>query len=53
MVGDGLLSAAVAGNIFASPNTNQILEAIKQVDNDKGVSCCENSKWAGGQRQSG
>ncbi|OTB07785.1 hypothetical protein M426DRAFT_317682 [Hypoxylon sp. CI-4A] len=37
-VGPGLLSAAVAGTIFASPSTEQIRKAItSRVDTDKGV----------------
>lgn len=38
MVGQGLLSAAVAGTIFASPSAEQIRTAImSRVDRDKGV----------------
>ncbi|ROW11690.1 hypothetical protein VPNG_05561 [Cytospora leucostoma] len=38
MVGKGLLSAAVAGTIFASPSAEQIRTAImSRVDHDKGV----------------
>lgn len=37
-VGDGLLSAAVAGTIFASPSAEQVRKAIMgRVDTDKGV----------------
>lgn len=37
-VGTGLLSAAVAGSIFASPSAEQVRKAImSRVDNDKGV----------------
>ncbi|KAL7943366.1 Dak1 domain-containing protein [Trichoderma barbatum] len=37
-VGDGLLSAAVAGTIFASPNTEQVRKAIMGlVDSTRGV----------------
>lgn len=36
-VGDGMLDAAVAGNVFASPSPDRILEGIKQADNGKGV----------------
>lgn len=37
-VGDNLLDAAVSGHIFASPNTNQILAAVKQkADKKKGA----------------
>ncbi|CRK31596.1 hypothetical protein BN1708_018785, partial [Verticillium longisporum] len=38
MVGQGLLSAAVAGTIFASPSAEQVRTAIAgRVDKDKGV----------------
>lgn len=38
MVGDGLLSAAVSGTIFASPSAEQVRKAImSRVDTDKGV----------------
>ncbi|KAI0123063.1 Dak1 domain-containing protein [Xylariales sp. AK1849] len=38
MVGPGLLSAAVAGTIFASPSAEQVKKAIiSRVDTDKGV----------------
>jgi triose/dihydroxyacetone kinase / FAD-AMP lyase (cyclizing) len=36
-VGEGMLAAAVAGTIFASPNWKQILYAIESVDAAKGV----------------
>lgn len=36
-VGFGMLDAAVAGNVFASPSPDRILEAIHQVGGDKGV----------------
>ncbi|MFD1471391.1 dihydroxyacetone kinase subunit DhaK [Companilactobacillus mishanensis] len=36
-VGDGMLSAAVAGQVFTSPTPDQIYEAIKAVDKGKGV----------------
>lgn len=36
-VGDGMLSAAVCGEIFTSPTPDQIYDAIKAVANDKGV----------------
>ena len=36
-VGQGLLSAAVSGTIFASPNANQVLHAIENVDATKGI----------------
>jgi dihydroxyacetone kinase len=35
-VGNGLLDAAVAGNIFASPNVKQIRRAISLVNGEKG-----------------
>jgi len=38
-VGKGLLDAAVAGNVFASPPANQMYEAIKAVNGDAGVLC--------------
>lgn len=37
MVGSGLLSTAVAGNIFASPNVGQIRRGIQLANRDKGV----------------
>lgn len=36
-VGDGMLSAAVAGAVFTSPTPDQILEAIKAADEGQGV----------------
>ena len=36
-VGVGMLDAAVAGNVFASPSPDRILEAIHQVGGDKGI----------------
>ncbi|MBL3530509.1 dihydroxyacetone kinase subunit DhaK [Companilactobacillus zhachilii] len=36
-VGDGMLSAAVAGEVFTSPTPDQIYEAITAVDQGKGV----------------
>ncbi|WP_099974076.1 dihydroxyacetone kinase subunit DhaK [Lactobacillus terrae] len=36
-VGDGMLSAAVCGEIFTSPTPDQIYEAIKASDNGEGV----------------
>ncbi|KAM0271120.1 hypothetical protein ACHAQH_009207 [Verticillium albo-atrum] len=36
-VGTNLLSASVAGDIFASPSTRQILSAVEQVPSDKGT----------------
>lgn len=36
-VGQGMLSAAVCGEVFTSPTPDQILEAIKNVENSNGV----------------
>lgn len=36
-VGEGMLSAAVCGEVFTSPTPDQILTAIKASDNGKGV----------------
>ncbi len=36
-VGDGMLSAAIAGAVFTSPTPDQILEAIKEADQGSGV----------------
>ena len=36
-VGDGMLSAAIAGAVFTSPTPDQILEAIKETDQGAGV----------------
>lgn len=36
-VGHGMLDAAVAGNVFASPSPDRIIEAIHQVGGEKGV----------------
>ncbi|KWU46943.1 DAK1/DegV-like protein, partial [Rhodotorula sp. JG-1b] len=36
-VGEGLLTAAICGNVFASPNVGQIRQAVEQVANDKGT----------------
>lgn len=36
-VGDGMLSAAVCGQVFTSPTPDQIHEAIKATDKDKGT----------------
>lgn len=36
-VGEGMLTAAVAGEVFTSPTPDQVLEAIKNVDSGKGV----------------
>ena len=36
-VGEGMLDGAVAGAVFTSPTPDQVFEAIKAVDNGKGV----------------
>lgn len=36
-VGEGLLTAAVSGTIFASPSSRQVLSAIENVDDSKGI----------------
>ncbi|POW09114.1 hypothetical protein PSTT_07018 [Puccinia striiformis] len=36
-VGTGMLSAAVCGNIFASPNSQQVTNSLEKLDNDKGI----------------
>ncbi|GJE91162.1 dihydroxyacetone kinase [Phanerochaete sordida] len=36
-VGDGMLAAAVCGNVFASPNPAQVLRGINLVDSDAGT----------------
>lgn len=36
-VGEGMLDAAVAGEVFTSPTPDQVYEAIKAVDTGKGV----------------
>jgi len=36
-VGKGLLSAAISGNVFASPNVGQIRQAMNLVQNEKGT----------------
>lgn len=36
-VGDGMLQAAVCGQVFTSPSTNDVFEAIKAVDTGAGV----------------
>ncbi|KAF5529809.1 dihydroxyacetone kinase [Fusarium mexicanum] len=36
-VGDGLLSAAACGDIFASPSTKQVIKAIRTVPSSQGV----------------
>ncbi|THY24054.1 Dak1-domain-containing protein [Aureobasidium pullulans] len=39
-VGCGLLSAAVSGEVFASPSTKQIMAAVEKVPSDKGIILC-------------
>ncbi|KAF2468969.1 dihydroxyacetone kinase-like protein [Lindgomyces ingoldianus] len=39
-VGDGMLSAAVCGDIFASPSTKQIMAGIRNVPSDSGIILC-------------
>ncbi|KAH9831692.1 dihydroxyacetone kinase like protein [Teratosphaeria destructans] len=39
-VGDGMLSAAVNGDVFASPATKQIMAAINHVPSDAGIILC-------------
>ena len=36
-VGDGMLDAAVAGNMFSSPSPDRIIEGIKEANGDAGV----------------
>lgn len=36
-VGEGMLDAAIAGNVFSSPSPDRILEGIKAADSGKGV----------------
>jgi dihydroxyacetone kinase len=36
-VGDGILTAAVCGNIFASPNASQVRRGINLIDNKQGT----------------
>lgn len=36
-VGDGMLDAAVAGNVFASPSPDRILEGVRRADSGQGV----------------
>ena len=38
-VGDGLLDACAVGDVFASPDMNPMLEAIRLADGGKGVLC--------------
>lgn len=39
-VGDGMLGAAVNGEVFASPSTKQIMAAISHVPSDAGIILC-------------
>ncbi|KAF2744943.1 dihydroxyacetone kinase [Sporormia fimetaria CBS 119925] len=39
-VGDGMLSAAVCGDIFASPSTKQVMAGIKNMPSDEGIILC-------------
>lgn len=39
-VGSGLLSAAVSGDVFASPSTKQIMAAVDNVPSDAGIILC-------------
>ncbi|QIX02475.1 hypothetical protein AMS68_007992 [Peltaster fructicola] len=39
-VGDGMLAAAVNGEVFASPSTKQIMAAIGHVQSDVGIILC-------------
>lgn len=39
-VGDGLLAAAVNGEVFASPSTKQVMAAIKHAPSDAGIILC-------------
>lgn len=39
-VGDGMLAAAVNGEVFASPSTKQIMAAISHVPSDAGIILC-------------
>ncbi|KAK4983377.1 hypothetical protein LTR66_008845 [Elasticomyces elasticus] len=39
-VGDGMLAAAVCGEVFASPSTKQIMAAIQHVPSDVGIILC-------------
>ncbi|KAJ7213587.1 dihydroxyacetone kinase [Mycena pura] len=41
-VGEGMLSAAVCGNVFASPNPAQVRRGIDLVENDAGCVCLSN-----------
>lgn len=39
-VGDGMLAAAVNGEVFASPSTKQVMAAIEHVPSDAGIILC-------------
>ncbi|KAK5116035.1 hypothetical protein LTR62_000491 [Meristemomyces frigidus] len=39
-VGDGMLAAAVNGEVFASPSTKQVMAAIKHAPSDAGIILC-------------
>lgn len=39
-VGDGMLAAAVCGEVFASPSTKQVMAAIRRVPSDAGIILC-------------
>jgi dihydroxyacetone kinase len=39
-VGDGMLSAAVCGDIFASPSTKQVMAGIRNVPSNEGIILC-------------
>lgn len=39
-VGDGMLAAAVNGEVFASPSTKQIMAAINHAQSDAGIILC-------------
>nr|POE49303.1 dihydroxyacetone kinase 1 [Quercus suber] len=39
-VGDGMLAAAVNGEVFASPSTKQVMAAISRVPSDVGIILC-------------
>jgi hypothetical protein len=39
-VGNGMLAAAVSGEVFASPSTKQVMAAIKHTPSDAGIILC-------------
>ncbi|GAB7355735.1 hypothetical protein MBLNU459_g6427t3 [Dothideomycetes sp. NU459] len=39
-VGDGMLAAAVNGEVFASPSTKQVMAAVEHVPSDAGIILC-------------